>query len=619
MLDSVTGAYKYGYAQHLRDAVPNATFIGFTGTPIETEDKSTMSVFGDYISVYDIEDAVRDGATVPIYYESRLAKLDLDQEVLDEIDEDVGDLVDEEEVADREKFKRTWSALEKLVGAEDRIKQVATDLIEHFEDRTATIEGKGMIVAMSRQIAVNLYDAIVDIRPDWHNEDPSKGAIKIIMTGSASDDTDMQKHLYNKQTKKDIEKRFKDPEDCMKLVIVRDMWLTGFDAPSVHTMYVDKPMKSHNLMQAIARVNRVFKDKRGGVVVDYIGIANELKKALKTYTGAGGKGTGTVDTSEALAQMLERLDIIRGLYHGFDYSKYLTDAHMLLAPAANHILGLEDGKVRYLNQVLALTKAFSLCATLDEAKACKEEIAFFQAVKSIIQKAARIGKKGDDKNSAIKQIIDNAVVSDGVENIFDMLGLDRPNIGILSDEFLADVANMPHKNLAIALLERLLKDDISAKCRTNVVQEKKFSDRLKTTLNKYHNRAIETAQVIEELIQMAKDFTKETVDREKLGLNFDEISFYDALIENESAVREMRDETLKLIAQELTQKLRGSLTVDWQKRESVRAKMRNLIRITLKRHKYPPDHQVGALELVMQQAEVLSNEWSNPNYSNAVC
>ena len=618
MLDSDTGVYKYGYAQHLRDAVPNATFIGFTGTPIENEDKSTMSVFGDYISVYDIEDAVRDGATVPIYYESRLAKLDLDQEVLDEIDEDVGDLVEDEEVADREKFKRTWSALEKLVGAEDRIKQVATDIIEHFEDRTSIIEGKGMIVAMSRQIAVNLYDAIVEIRPQWHNEDPSKGTIKIVMTGSVSDDANMQKHLYNKQTKKDIEKRLKDPENNMKLVIVRDMWLTGFDAPSVHTMYVDKPMKSHNLMQAIARVNRVFKDKRGGVVVDYIGIANELKKALKTYTGAGGKGTGTVDTSEALAQMLERLDIIRGMYHGFDYSKYLTDAHMLLAPAANHILGLEDGKVRYLNQVLALTKAFSLCATLDEAKACKEEIAFFQAVKSIIQKAARVKKKGDDKNSAIKQIIDNAVISEGVEDIFDMLGLDKPNIGILSDEFLADVANMPHKNLAIALLERLLKDDISAKCRTNVVQEKKFSDRLKATLNKYHNRAIETAQVIEELIQMAKDFTTEIVDREQLGLNLDEIAFYDALIENESAVREMRDETLKLIAQELTQKLRGSLTVDWQKRESVRAKMRNLVRITLKRHRYPPDHQVGALELVMQQAEALSNEWSNPNYSNAV-
>ena len=610
MLDAETGAFKYGYAQHLRDAIPNATFIGFTGTPIEQEDKSTVSVFGDYISVYDIEDAVRDGATVPIYYESRLAKLDLDQAVLDEIDEDVGDLVEDEELVDREKFKSRWSALEKLVGAEDRIKQIAADLVGHFEDRTAIIEGKGMIVAMSRQIAVELYDAIVAIRPQWHDEDPTKGVIKIIMTGSASDDSNMQKHLYNKKAKQNIEKRFKDSNDGLRLVIVRDMWLTGFDAPSVHTMYIDKPMKSHNLMQAIARVNRVFKDKKGGVVVDYIGIANELKNALKTYTGAGGKGTGTVDTSEALAQMLERLDIVRGIYHGFDYSEFLTKAHTLLAPAANHVLGIDDGKKRYLDQVLGLSKAFSLCATLDEAKACREEIAFFQAVKAVIQKATTPpGKKGE-KNSAIKQIIDNAVVSEGVEDIFDLLGLDKPNIGILSAEFLEDVANMPHKNLAVELLERLLKDDIRAKCKTNVVQEKKFSDRLQSALTKYHNRAIETAQVIEELIQMAKDFAQAAKDREDLGLSMDEVAFYDALAENESALREMQDETLKLIAQELTQKLRGSVTVDWQKRESVRAKMRNMIRITLKRYKYPPDEQKDAIELVMQQAEVLSDEWT---------
>jgi len=518
--------------------------------------------------------------------------------------------VEDEELADREKFKSRWSALEKLVGAEDRIKQIAADLVEHFEDRTAIIEGKGMIVAMSRQIAVELYDAIVAIRPQWHDEDPTKGAIKIIMTGSASDDSNMQKHLYNKKAKQNIEKRFKDSNDGLRLVIVRDMWLTGFDAPSVHTMYIDKPMKSHNLMQAIARVNRVFKDKKGGVVVDYIGIANELKNALKTYTGAGGKGTGTVDTSEALAQMLERLDIVRGIYHGFDYSEFLTKAHTLLAPAANHVLGIDDGKKRYLDQVLGLSKAFSLCATLDEAKACREEIAFFQAVKAVIQKATTPpGKKGE-KNSAIKQIIDNAVVSEGVEDIFDLLGLDKPNIGILSAEFLEDVANMPHKNLAVELLERLLKDDIRAKCKTNVVQEKKFSDRLQSALTKYHNRAIETAQVIEELIQMAKDFAQAAKDREDLGLSMDEVAFYDALAENESALREMQDETLKLIAQELTQKLRGSVTVDWQKRESVRAKMRNMIRITLKRYKYPPDEQKDAIELVMQQAEVLSDEWT---------
>jgi type I restriction enzyme, R subunit len=610
MLDADTGTFKYGYAQNLRDAIPNATFIGFTGTPIEQEDKSTRAVFGDYISIYDIEDAVRDEATVPIYYESRIAKLNLDQRAVDEIDEDVGDLVEDEELADREKFKSRWSALEKLVGAENRIIEVATDLIDHFEGRTAVIDGKAMIVAMSRQIAVDLYDAIVKLRPQWHKEDPNKGFIKIIMTGSASDEANMQKHLYNKQTKKDIEKRFKDPKDEMKLVIVRDMWLTGFDAPCVHTMYVDKPMKSHNLMQAIARVNRVFKDKRGGTIVDYIGIANELKNALKGYTGAGGKGTGTVDTAEALAQFLERLDIVRGMFHGFDYSNFPKQAHMLLAPSANHILSIEDGKKRFLDQVLGLSKAFSLCATLDEAKEAREEVAFLQAVKAVIQKASRAQSAGEDKNAVIKQIIDNAVISEGVEDIFDLLGLDKPNIGILSDEFLQDVSNMPHKNLAIELLERLLKDDIKAKCRTNVVQEKKFSDKLQASLNKYHNRAIETAQVIEELIEMAKEFTKEIKEKDNLGLNNDEIAFYDALIDNESAVREMEDEVLKSIAQELTQKLRSNVKVDWQKKESVRAKMRNLIRVTLKKHKYPPDNQLGAIELVMQQTEVLSHEWS---------
>jgi type I restriction enzyme R subunit len=610
MLNSETGQFKYGYAQHLRDAVPNATFIGFTGTPIESEDKDTRSVFGDYISVYDIEDAVKDGATVPIYFESRLAKLDLDAEVLKEIDSDVGDLVVDEELSDKEKFKSKWSALEKLVGSEPRIRQISKDLVEHFEDRTATIDGKGMIVAMSRQIAVDLYDAIVALRPAWDSEDPTKGAIKIIMTGSASDDARLQKHIYSKQTKKDLEKRIKDPEDELKLVIVRDMWLTGFDAPSLHTMYVDKPMKSHNLMQAIARVNRVFKGKNGGLVVDYIGIANELKHALKTYTGANGKGQGTVDVAEAFAEMMKRHDIVSNMYHGFDYSKYTTKAHMLLAPAANHIFGLEDGKKRYFDEVLALSKAYSLCGTLDEAKEYKEEIAFFQAVKSVMQKVGVVPSSEQDPNKVIKQIIDNAVISEGVEDIFSLVGMDKPNIGILSDEFLEDIAHMPHKNLAVELLEKLLKDDIKAKTRNNVVQEKKFSDRLQATLSKYHNRAIETAKVIEELIQMAKDFSEATKHGEDLGLNFDELAFYDALAENEAALREMGDEILKQIAQELTKKLRSSVSVDWQKRESVRAKMRNIIRMILKRFKYPPDKAAEALDMVMKQAEVLSDEWS---------
>lgn len=608
MLDK-DGKFKYGYAQHLRDALPNATFIGFTGTPIENEDKDTRAVFGDYISVYDIEDAVRDGATVPIYYESRLAKLDLNSEVLNEIDKEVGELDIGDEIADRERFKSKWSALEKLVGSEPRIKQIAQDIVSHFEDRISVIDGKGMIVAMSRQIAVDLYDAIVAIRPSWHSIDPTKGAIKIIMTGSASDEAKLQKHIYSKQVKKDLEKRIKDVDDELKLVIVRDMWLTGFDAPSMHTMYIDKPMKTHNLMQAIARVNRVFKDKKGGLVVDYIGIANELKHALKIYTGAGGKGTGTIDTAEALAEMLKRLDIVQNMYHGFDYSSFLIKAHMLLAPAANHILGLDDGKKRYLDEVLSLTKAFSLCGTLDDAKEHKLEIAFFQAVKSVIQKASTT-KPSKDPSKAIKQLIDNAVVSDGVEDIFDLVGLDKPNIGILSDEFLEDVAHIPHKNLAVELLERLLKDDIKAKTRNNIVQEKKFSDRLQATLSKYHNRAIETAKVIEELIQMAKDFAAAAKHAEDLGLNFDELAFYDALAENESALLEMGDDTLKKIAVELTEKLRSSISVDWQRRESVRAKMRNIIRILLKKYKYPPDMSALAIDMVMRQAEVLSDEWS---------
>jgi len=611
VLNAQTGAYRYGYAQHLRDAIPNATFIGFTGTPIESEDKDTRAVFGDYISVYDIEDAVADGATVPIYFETRLAKLDLDAAVLKEIDADVGELVVDEEQSDAEKFKSKWSALEKLVGSKPRIEQIAKDLVGHFEERTALMEGKGMIVAMSRQIAVELYDAIVALRPDWHSDDPTKGAIKVIMTGSASDDAKLQKHIYNKQTKKMLEKRIKDVNDELKLVIVRDMWLTGFDAPSMHTMYIDKPMKSHNLMQAIARVNRVFKDKKGGLVVDYIGIANELKHALKTYTSAGGKGKGTIDTVEALAEMLKRLEAVQSMYHGFDYSDYGTKAHMLLAPSANYILGLEDGKKRYLDEVLALTKAYSLCGTLDEAKAHKEEIAFFQAVKAIIQKASKSASSKDDPNNVIKQIIDNAVISDGVEDIFSLVGLDKPDISILSEEFLEDVAHMEHKNLAVELLERLLKDQIKAKTRTNVVQEKKFSDRLQSTLSKYHNRAIETAKVIEELIQMAKDFSEATKHGEELGLSFDELAFYDALAENEAAMRDMGDEILKKIAQELTEKLRNSVSVDWQKRESVRAKMRNMIRIILRRYKYPPDEQMEAIDMVMRQAEVLSDEWSS--------
>ncbi len=612
-LDTKTGKYVFGYARHLHDALKNATFLGFTGTPIALEDRDTREVFGDYVSIYDIQDAVDDGATVPIFYESRLARLDVNQAEIDTLNEQVEEVVeDEEDIVSREKTKGEWAALEKLVGSEPRLQQVARDLIEHFEARESVVDGKAMIVCMSRDICAHLYSAIVSMRPDWHSDDPELGAIKIVMTGSAADKALLQPHLYSKQVKKRLEARFKDVKDPLKLVIVRDMWLTGFDAPCCHTMFIDKPMKGHNLMQAIARVNRVFKNKPGGLVVDYIGIANELKAALKTYTDAKGKGDPTHNSAEALAVLLEKMDIVRGMMHGFDYSAFETRPLELLVPVANHILSLNDGKTRFLDTMLAVTKAFSLCGTLDEAAPLRKEIAFFSAIKAAITKFTTVDKKRSDaeKNSALKQILDNAIISDGVEDIFALAGLDKPNIGLLSDEFLEDVRQMESRNLAIELLEKLLRDEVKARARNNVVQEKKYGDRLLETLRKYHNRAIETAQVIEELIQMAKEF-KAALDREvSLGLGHDEIAFYDALANNESAVRELGDETLKKIAMELTEKLRASTTIDWQVRESVRAKLRILVRRCLQRWKYPPDEQSDAVELVLKQAESLSNEWS---------
>lgn len=614
------GQYTFGYAKHLRDALPNAAFIGFTGTPISQEDKDTRAVFGDYVSIYDIQDAVDDGATVPIYYESRLAKLDLNRAEIDALSDQVEEVVeDEEDVSAREKTKGEWSRLEKLVGSEPRLKLIAEDLVTHFEARNETTDGKAMVVTMSREICVHLYNEIVALRPEWHDDDPEKGAIKIIMTGSASDKEMMQPHIYNHKTKKRLEKRFKNPEDPLKLVIVRDMWLTGFDAPVCNTMYIDKPMKGHNLMQAIARVNRVFKNKPGGLVVDYIGIGNELKQALKTYTDAKGKGEPTLRAEEALAILLEKMDVVRGMFakspdsEGFDYSGFKTKGLQLLVPATNHILGLKDGKKRFLDAVLAITKAYSLCGTLDEAKALREEIAFFSAIKAGIFKTTEVDakRKHADKNSVLKQILDNAVVADGVADVFALAGLDKPNIGLLSEEFLEDVRQMPYKNLAVELLEKLLKDAIKAKTRNNVVQERKYAERLEETLRKYHNRGIETAQVIEELIEMAKAFQAEMAREAALGLNPDEIAFYDALANNESAVRELGDDILKQIAVEVTEKLRKSTTVDWQVRESVRARLRILVRRTLQRWKYPPDNEPEAVELILKQAEVLSNAWTH--------
>ncbi|MCY9829191.1 type I restriction endonuclease subunit R [Vibrio chagasii] len=627
---TVTGhKYVYGYSKYMRDALPNASFIGFTGTPIAMDDKDTRGVFGEYVSIYDIQDAVDDGATVPIYYESRLAKLDINQDEIEQLNDKVEDEIGEdEETADREKVKSEWATLEKLVGAEPRIEQVAKDLVEHFTTRTSTFPGKAMIVSMSREICVDLYNAIVAIKPEWHHPDTDKGAIKIVMTGSASDKEKMQPHIHDKKTKKLFEKRYKDTDDELQLVIVRDMWLTGFDAPCCHTMYIDKPMKGHNLMQAIARVNRVFKDKPGGLVVDYIGIANELKNALKTYTNSQGKGQPTVDTAEAFAVLMEKVDIIRGMFATpvdtkvFNYRPdFETDALRLLPGAVNHLSGLShtdangkqvrDGKRRFLDVMAALAKAYSLCSTMDEIHGYKNEIAFYSAIKTAFIKHSTVDKKRTDeeRNTALKQILNNAVVADGVDDIFTMVGLDKPNIGLLSEEFLEDVKNMKEKNLAVELLEKLLRDEVKARMKNDVVQEKKYSERIMSTLQKYHNRSIETAQVIEELIQWAKEMQEDGELLEKLDLSVDEIAFYRALIDNESSVRDLGDDNLRKLAIELTHQLRKSATVDWQKRDSVRARMRNLVRRLLRRWKYPPDAAEEAIKLVLEQAEVLADGW----------
>ena len=609
--DETATSIRYGYAQYLREALPNATFVAFTGTPISTEDKDTRSVFGDYVHVYDIEQAVKDGATVPIYYESRLAKLDLDPAQMPALDAEVDELTEDDEESDKARDLRRWAALEKVVGAPPRILKVAEDLVNHFENRTAAMDGKAMIVAMSREICVHLYDAIVALRPSWHDPDPTKGVIKVVMTGSASDKALLKPHIYTKDTKKDLEKRFKKPDDPMKLVIVRDMWLTGFDAPCVHTMYVDKPMKSHNLMQAIARVNRVFKDKPGGLVVDYIGIATELKQALVEYTNSKGKGKPTIKAEDALDVFVGKIDTLRGMMHGFDYVQFRTKALSMLAGAANHILGIDDGKKRFAGQVLSASKAFALCCTLDDALTYRDELAFFQAIKSALTKHETQDSKLTDeaKEHALRQIISGALVSDEVIDIFGAAGLSKPNIGVLSDEFLDDVRRMKHHNLAVELLERLLKDDIKAKFSTNVVQSAKFSELLQASLTRYRNRAIETAQVIEELIQMAKSFNEAAKRGVDLGLAPEEMAFYDALETNEASVRLLGDNELKAIARELTEYLRNNLKTDWSVRESVRAAMRVRVKLILRRHKYPPDLELRAVELVLKQAEALSEAW----------
>lgn len=617
-IDQKTGEIKYGYAHYLREALPNAAFIAFTGTPISENDRDTRGTFGDYIDIYDMKQSQIDGATVPIYYESRLARLHLNETEVSRANDETEQITEEEEESVREKLKSRWAAVEKLVGSDSRLKEVAQDFVKHFEERQTAMRevgagsGKAMFVCMSREICVRLYDVVIALRPEWHSEDATKGAIKVIMTGSSSDKEILRPHIHSKQTKKDLEKRFKDADDEFQIAIVRDMWLTGFDAPSLHTIYIDKPMRGHSLMQAIARVNRVFKKKPGGLVVDYIGIGHELKQALRDYTESGAKGDLFSDASEkALPVLLEKLSVIRGMFHGFDYQDFETEAITLLPYAADFILEQFEGKKRFADHIAQLTKAFALCCTLEEAMKHGEEIAFFQAVKAFINKPSASVKKISDEQRELllRQILSRAVVSDEVMDIFSTAGLEKPNIGILSEEFLEEVRLMPQKNLAVELLKRLLNDEVKARFRENVVQSKKFSDLLTQSLNRYHNRAIETVQVIEELIQMAKEFNKASSRGEDLGLNNDEVAFYDALETNEASVRDLGDETLKKIAVELTDNLRKNMTIDWAVREAVRARLRLMIKRILKKYKYPPDQERRAIEIVLEQAETLSESW----------
>ncbi|MDB3932947.1 type I restriction endonuclease subunit R [Luminiphilus sp.] len=609
-IDSESGTIKYGLAKSLRDGLPNATFLAFTGTPISQDDRDTQAVFGEYVSVYDIQQAVEDGATVPIYYESRLAKINLDQSVLPTVDEEVETILDDETADEREKekAKSQWSALEAIVGTDARLQEVAEDLIAHYEKRNETQLGKAMIVTMSRDICVRLYYKIVEIRPDWHSDDHMTGAIKVVMTANASDKGYLQPHHTNKAQKKDLEKRFKDPEDPLKIVIVRDMWLTGFDAPCLTTMYIDKPMQGANLAQAIARVNRVFKDKPGGLVVDYIGIAPQLKEALATYSAAKGKGRPTIDSSEALRILKEKIQVARDFLHPVDWSEFKTRALQLIPECLDHILEQEDGKRRYADTVLQMTKAFALCGTLDEALELSPKVAFHQAVRAPLIKGETGDGKKRDVDYELRQLVSHAVVGEGVADVFKLAGLESPDISILSEDFLKEVMKMPHKNLAVELLQRLIKDEVKTKFKTNVVKQRKFSDLLEKSLGKYQNRSVEAAQVMEELIAMAKQFKEDLDRRQNHNLSDEEEAFYDALAKNESAVEAMQEEVLVEIAREVARTLRANLTIDWAVRDSVRAKIRLKIRSLLKRYKYPPDQQKDAIDLVLRQAEVISED-----------
>ena len=604
-----------GFARHMRDALPNASFVGFTGTPIELEDANTRAVFGDYISVYDIQRSVEDGATVPIHYESRLARLELDESERPAIDPDFEEATEGEEIERKERLKTKWAQLEAVVGAENRGKKIAQDIVDHFEQRLDAMDGKAMVVCMSRRICVDLYNELVRLRPDWHDSDDARGSIKVVMTGSASDPPEWQQHVRNKPRREALAHRFRDANDPFRIVLVRDMWLTGFDAPSLHTMYLDKPMRGHGLMQAIARVNRVFKDKPGGLVVDYLGLANDLRQALVTYTDSGGTGRTSIDKDEAVALMLEKHGVCCALFHGFDWSKWTTGTPQerlgLLPPAQEHILAQENGRDRCLQAVRELSQAFALAVPHEETFRIRDEVGFFQQVRAALSKRAEAeARPEEDLDLAVRQIISRAVTSGGVIDIFAAAGLDKPDISVLSDEFLAEVQGMPQRNLAVELLQKLLRGELATRCRTNVVQARSFAEMLEQTLRRYQNRAIEAAQVIEELIELAREMREASSRGEKLGLSEDELAFYDALETNDSAVQVLGDETLRAIAQDLVQTVRSNVTIDWTLRENVRAQLRVLVRRILRRHGYPPDKQEKATITVLEQAELLSEGWA---------
>lgn len=612
-----------GLARNLRDALPNASFIGFTGTPIEKNDANTRAIFGDYISIYDIQRAVADKATVPIYYESRIAKLALNQAALPKIDEEFDEITEGEEEDKKQKLKTKWAALEALVGDPKRVALIAEDLVQHYERRLEAMDGKAMVVCMSRRICVDLYNAIIKLRPDWASardddieaEKKQACVVKIVMTGSADDGPDWQPHIRNKPRRRELATRFKDSKDPFRIVIVRDMWLTGFDAPCLHTMYADKPMRGHGLMQAIARVNRVFRDKPGGLVVDYLGLADQLKHALATYTESGGQGSPSIDTAQAIAVMQEKHDVACAIMHGFNWDKWTTGTsaeRLGLIPAGQeHVLQQEDGKQRFVQVVTDLSRTFALCAATDEAIELRDDIAFFQAIKAQLAKTSGTQRPPEELDHAIRQLVSTAIMTDeGIIDVFTAAGLKKPDISILSEQFLAEVRGLKYKNVAAELLAKLLKDEIKLRSVRNLVQSRQFSEMLKSTLNAYHNRAIATQEVIEELINLAREMDAATKRGQDLGLNEDEIAFYDALAANESAVQAMGNDELKVIAAELVTQVRKSVTIDWSVRESARARIKVMVKRILKKHGFPPDLQEEATKTVLAQAELLSAMWA---------